>query len=154
MICLIALVIFAVLGIFSARYRTLAKQAFRCVFLKLQFKPCDVELDTKIKSTLTSKLLKRSPSAARFVYKRFEALSWVFTIVFFASLAYTVYGVYNLITIGTCDPNSEVCIFDIGAPACGCENICQCEPGTCESPDYLACEGDCQCQKEACEAGG
>ena len=150
MICLIALFVFAVLGIFSARYRSLARQAFRCVFLKVTFRPCDVELDTKIKSTLTSKLLKRSPRVARFFYKRFELISWAFTIVFFASMAYTVYGLYNLYVYGTCDPHSEVCIFDVGAPACGCENVCQCEVQTCESPEYKACEGDCQCQREVC----
>jgi hypothetical protein len=152
MICLIALFVFAVLGIFSTKYRQLAKEAFRCVFLKIQFKPCDVELDTKIKSTLTSKLLRRSPRAAKFVYKRFELLSLVFTILFFASLAYTVYGLYNLFTIGTCDPNSDFCMFDVGAPACGCVNVCQCGPATCDSPEYTACEGDCQCQREVCQA--
>lgn len=152
MICLIALFVFAVLGVFSTRYRDLAKQAFRCVFLKMTFRPCDVELDTKIKSTLTSKLLKRSPKAARFVYKRFELLSWVFTIIFFASMIYTAYGFYNLFTIGTCDPHSDICPFNVGTPTCGCENICLCDVETCESPAYQACGGNCTCQREVCKA--
>ena len=150
MICIIALFVFAVLGIFSARYRDLAKQAFRCVFLKMTLRPCDVELDTKIKSTITSKLLTRSPRAAKLFYKRFEILSWIFTIVFFASMIYTAYGLYNLFVYGTCDPNSDVCIFNIGAPACGCENVCLCEVEICESPDYIACGDDCDCQREVC----
>jgi len=152
MICIIALVVFGILGLFSARYRSLAKEAFRCVFLRLQFKPCETQLDQKIKSKLTSKLLTRSPRAAKFVYKRFELLSWAFTIIFFASMAYTVYGFYNLFTYGTCDPHSDVCPLSIGAPACGCENICLCEPETCESPEYVAWEGNCSCQREVCKA--
>jgi hypothetical protein len=153
MICLIALFVFALLGVFSAKYRQLAKEAFRCVFLKLQLKPCDVGLDAAIKSTITSKLLKRSPRAARFVYKRFELLSWAFTILFFASMAYTIYSFYNLYAYGTCDPHSDVCPFSISTPVCGCEDTCLCGVGTCESPDYEACGGNCTCQREVCEGG-
>jgi hypothetical protein len=151
MICIIALFICGVLGIFSARYRSIAKEAFRCVFLRLQFKPCETQLDQKIKSKLTSKLLTRSPRTARFVYKRFELLSWAFTIIFFASMAYTVYGFYNLFTYGTCDPHSDICPLSVKPPVCGCEGVCLCEVETCESPEYQACEGDCDCQREVCK---
>lgn len=150
MICIIALFTFGILGIFSARYRSLAKEAFHCVFLRMQFKPCDTQLDQKIKSKLTSKLLRRSPRAARFVYKRFELLSWIFTILLFGSMFYSAYSLYNLYAYGTCDPHSENCPFDIGAPACGCEGVCMCDVETCEGPEYAACEGDCSCQREIC----
>ncbi len=151
MICIIALFVFGVLGIFSARYRSLAKEAFRCVFLRMTFRLCETGLDSKIKSKLTSKLLKRSPRVAKFVYKRFEVLSWIFTIVFFASMAYTVYSFYNLYVYGTCDPHSDVCPLSISAPACGCEGACLCEAEVCETPEYLACEGSCSCQREICK---
>ncbi len=150
MICIIALITFGILGIFSARYRVIAKEAFRCVFQRLQLKACETGLDNRIKSKLTSKLLRRSPRAARFVYKRFELLSWIFTIVLFASMIYSAYGLYNLFVYGTCDPYSENCLFDIGAPACGCEGLCVCDVETCQSPEYAACEGDCSCQREVC----
>ena len=107
-ICIVALVAFSVLSIFSARYRPLAKDAFRCVFLMMTFRPCDVQLETKIKTKITSKLMI-VPKLASFFYKNFKIISWIFTISFFASLAYSAYGIYNLIVFGSCDPNSASC---------------------------------------------
>jgi hypothetical protein len=107
-ICIVALVVFSILGIFSARYRGLAKDAFKCVFLMVQFKPCNVQLEQKIKTKVTAKLMI-IPSLARFFYKNFKIISWIFTISFFASLIYSAYGIYNLLAIGRCDPNSTSC---------------------------------------------
>jgi len=107
-LCIIALIVFSVLGIFSGHYRGLAKDAFKCVFLTIQFKPCNVQLETKIKTKITSKLMV-VPSLARFFYKYFKPISWIFTISFFASLIYSAYGIYNLLAIGRCDPNSTSC---------------------------------------------
>jgi hypothetical protein len=107
-ICIVALVIFSFLSIVSARYRPLAKDAFKCVFLMVQLKPCTVGLEDKIKSKVTSKLM-RLPRLARFFYKNFKYLSWAFTISFFASLAYSAYGIFNLLTIGRCDPSTPYC---------------------------------------------
>jgi hypothetical protein len=107
-ICIVALVVFSFLSIVSARYRPLAKDAFKCVFKMIQFKPCDVQLETKIKTKITSKLMI-IPPLARFFYKYFKPISWAFTISFFASLAYSAYGIYNLIVFGSCDPNSASC---------------------------------------------
>jgi phosphotransferase system glucose/maltose/N-acetylglucosamine-specific IIC component len=104
-ICIVALVVFSILGIFSARYRGLAKDAFKCVFKMIQFKPCDVQLEQKIKSKVASKLM-RIPSLASFFYKNFKIISWIFTIAFFVSLIYSAYGIFNLVVYGTCDPSS------------------------------------------------
>jgi len=107
-ICIVALVVLSFLSIVSARYRPLAKDAFKCVFLMIQLKPCQVGLEEKIKAKVTSKLMV-VPSLARFFYKNFKIISWLFTISFFASLIYSAYGIYNLIAIGRCDPNSASC---------------------------------------------
>jgi len=120
MICLVALFVFAVMGLFSAKYRILAKEAFKCTFLRLTFKPCDTQLDQRIKSKLTSKLLPRVPSLARFVYRNFDLLSTVFTLIFFASTAYSAYSLFNLVTLGTCDPNG-VCVITVIAGLCSLE---------------------------------
>ena len=110
-ICIIALIVFSFLSIVSARYRPLAKDAFKCVFLMVQFKPCNVQLEQKIKSKVAAKLM-RVPSLARFFYKNFKFMSWLFTIAFFASLFYSAYGIYNLIVFGTCDPSSpSTCVI-------------------------------------------
>jgi len=112
-LCLVAMVVFSILGIFSAKWRKIAKESFQCVFKMIQFKPCDVQLEEKIKSKVTSKLMK-VPQLAKFFYKNFKVISWIFTIAFFASLFYTVYSLYNLFAFGSCSPGST-CIFNPNA---------------------------------------
>lgn len=113
-LCLVAMIVFGILGIFSAKYRELAREAFGCFFKTIQLKPCDTKLDQRIKSKLTSKIMDYSPWLAKGVYKNFVFLSWVFTILFFASTAYSAYSVYNLVVYGSCSPGSY-CIFNPGA---------------------------------------
>lgn len=108
-ICLVAFATFSFLGIFSVRYRELAKESLKCVFRMVTLRKCETKLDQRIKAKLTVKLIKKSPRLARFVYKNFALLSWLFTIIFFASLIYSVYSVYNLLVIGRCSP--EVCVL-------------------------------------------
>lgn len=159
MICVLAMVVFAFMGIFSARYRKLAKEAFRCTFLKLTFKPCDSKLDQRIKSKITSKLMPKHPKGAKFMYKHFDAISYVFVLIFFLSMAYTGYAVYNLAVHGSCTPeNPDACVFTPEAEGCAPEPTdcapCLCDDLTCESPDYVACEGNCSCREEMCPSGG
>jgi thiol-disulfide isomerase/thioredoxin len=116
------MVVFGVLGIFSAKYRALAKEAFGCFFKTIQLKPCDSKLDQRMKSKLTAKIMRYSPWLAKVIYKNFEVLSWVFTILFFASLAYSAYSVYNLVVYGSCSPGS-FCIFNPGVNVTG-SNVC------------------------------
>jgi hypothetical protein len=112
-LCLVALLIFSVLSIWSAKYRTLSKEAFRCVTRMVTLRPCDVQIETKIKAKITSKLMI-VPALARFFYKNFKILSWIFTISFFASLAYSAYSIYNLLVFGSCSPGEPCVITDIG----------------------------------------
>ena len=99
-ICIVALVVFSVLSIFSARYRPLAKDAFKCFYKMATLRPCDVRLEEKIKAKMTSKLM--------FV-PNFKIISWIFTIAFFASLIYSAYGIYNLLVFGYCEPGNPSC---------------------------------------------
>lgn len=116
MICIIALIVLAILSIFSAKYRPHAKEALNCVARRLTLRPCTVRFDQNVKAKITSKLLQKSPGLARFTHKHFEAISWVFTVVLFLSLAYSAYGIGNLIIYGTCDPVTNQCIFDPQEP--------------------------------------
>jgi hypothetical protein len=111
-ICIVALAVFSILGIFSATYRKLAKEAFSCVGRMLIFRPCKTNLEQRIKSKIAIKLMK-IPPLARFFYKYFKVLSWIFTISFFVSMAYSAYGIYNLIVYGSCQPGS-VCVITQG----------------------------------------
>ena len=115
MICILALVVFSILAIFSASYRPLAGEAFDCVFRKVTFRKCRTNLDQRLKSQITGKLMRRHPLIARFVYKRFEILSWIFVILFIASLAYSAYGGYNYALYGNCygpEDTGGFCIYN------------------------------------------
>src|SRR3989338_6891509 len=114
MICLIALLVFGVLGIFSASYRKLAKEALECVLLRVTLRKCESGLDQRIKSALTGKMMAKSPAVAGFLYKYFEWLSWFFVMVMVVRLGYTAYGGYNYYKYGNCNgPESTgFCIFD------------------------------------------
>ncbi|MBR9681514.1 MAG: thioredoxin domain-containing protein [Candidatus Altiarchaeota archaeon] len=114
MICILALVVFGTLSIFSARHRPLAKEAFDCVFRKLTLRKCESGLDLRLKSQLTGKLLRRHPRFAKIIYKNFELLSLAFTLLFLISFVYMGIGGYNYYLYGDCNgPNeSGFCIFD------------------------------------------
>ena len=101
-ICIIALPILAILGLFSLRYRTLAWEAFYCLFRTMAFKPCNTGLDNRIKSKFTAKLMW-SPPIARGFYKYFELLSWIFVILMLASAVASGYGLYNYARYGNCN---------------------------------------------------
>ena len=108
-VCIIAMGVFAVMGIFSAKYRQLAKDAFSCVKEMFLFKPCTTKLDDRIKNKITGKLM-RVPALARFFYRNFAILSWVFTITFAVSSAYSALAIYNLVRYGSCTPsNPKAC---------------------------------------------
>jgi hypothetical protein len=113
-VCIVAMVVFAFCGIFSARYRRWFRQALGCVTRRLTLRPCNADFQTALKAKITSKLMNRHPKLAGFSYRHFEAISAVFTVVMFISLAYTAYGMYNLAVYGTCDPVTGNCIFNPG----------------------------------------
>jgi len=114
MICIIALVVFGILGIFSASYRVIAKEAFDCVFKRLTLRKCTTGLDKRLKAQITGKLMKSLPKFGAFVYKYFEIISWFFTILLLTSLFLSGQAVYRYAVYGNCNgPNSnEFCIFD------------------------------------------
>ncbi|MBU1201588.1 MAG: DsbA family protein [Nanoarchaeota archaeon] len=114
MICIIALFVFGILGVFSAKYRLIAKEAFDCVFRKLTFRRCDSRLDSRLKAQITGKLMKRHQGLGRQIYKNFEIISWIFTILLFVSLFYSGQGIYYFAKYGNCNgpDNNGFCIFD------------------------------------------
>lgn len=125
--CIVAMVVFGFLGIFSARYRTYAREAFRCFARLATLRPCNTQFDQEMKARITARLMVRSPRLARGVYAHFGAISIVFAIVMFASLGYSAYSAYNLVALGTCDPSSPgQCIFNPAEPntvTCPFENL-------------------------------
>ncbi|MFA5105662.1 MAG: thioredoxin domain-containing protein [Candidatus Micrarchaeia archaeon] len=102
-LCFVALAVFAVLSIFSAKYRPLFKRSLQCVFLKATLRPCDTGLDEEIKAQSIAGLMKLSPKAANALNRHFQAFSFIFTILFFASLFFAAQGIYNFMIYGNCN---------------------------------------------------
>jgi len=168
MICFIALIVFAILAIFSTKYRAYFKEALDCVARKATLRKCTTSFDKKMKMKVTSKISKRNKKVGRIVYKNFDIITWIITIVsiiiMIYSLWYGVFGVYNFYAFGNCNgPDSdEFCAYNAlsGGPvpnpnvstaniltACDENGFCSAE---CNAPDFNACEGDCTCGEHTC----
>lgn len=113
-LCLVALVVFSVMSIWSAKYRRLAREAFKCVTKTLMLSPCDMAFEQKVKAKVTAKLLNISPTLARGFYQNFRIFAWAFTASFFVSLFITAYSFYNYAVYGSCDPGEPCYITALG----------------------------------------
>lgn len=101
--CLIGLVVFGILGIFSAKYRELAKEAFACAFDMVRLRPCTTGFDNKMKMKLSTSLSKINPVLGKVIYQYFTLLSWLTILLMVVSLFWVGQGVYNYIQFGNCN---------------------------------------------------
>jgi hypothetical protein len=102
-LCLLALPIFAVLSIFSVKYRKLTKDSLECLFKTVTLRKCSSGLDDRIRSDVTGTFLKYSPSTARFFYKNYKIISWIILILFLWSTYASGVGIYNYAVHGNCN---------------------------------------------------
>ena len=102
-LCIIALPIFAILGIFSLKYRKLTAEALDCLFRTATLRKCRSGLDDKIKSAMTGKAMKFSPKLARLIYRNYKLISWIILIILMWSLYGTSVGIYNYYLYGNCN---------------------------------------------------
>ena len=147
MICIIALIVFGILSIFSASYRPLAKEAFDCVFRRVTLRKCNTGFDVKVKSKIVGKLMNKSPGLARGVHKYFEFISWFFVILFFVSLVFSAEGVYNIIVYDNCYgpiDESGFCILT-GTGGEVVEEVIDCGDPLCDGGGCELCGEDCNC---------
>ena len=114
MLCVASLVVLGLLSLFSAKYRGPAKEALDCVFRRVTLRPCNTGFDVKVRSSIVSTLLTKSPRMARFFNQRFELLSWIFVLIFVISLGWSVRSVYLFWSTGSCNGlnQSGFCAFD------------------------------------------
>lgn len=152
MFCLIALIVFSILGIFSVTHRQLAKEAFDCVFRRITLRPCNTGFDQKIKGKIVGRFLNKFPKLAKSINRFWEPIAWLLVIVFFASMFLSGQAVYNLVQYKTCDPvNPQNCILstDIDeecSPSNRCDPCgCGVDGVNCQSPDYTSCGGEENC---------
>lgn len=139
-LCFIALPVFAILGIFSLKYRHLAKDALNCLFKTVTLRKCESGLDDRIKSGIAGTLLKFSPRTAGFVYKHYKFISWVVLILFTWSAIQGGIGTYNLIQYGNCYGPEETgfCVFDPLGAHSGCSEIHIEKPKVVKYPEVQA----------------
>ncbi|MDA3839520.1 MAG: thioredoxin domain-containing protein [Patescibacteria group bacterium] len=114
MFCFIALLVFSILGIFSATHRKFAKEAFDCVFRRVTFRPCNTGFREKVRGIILVALMRRSSFFAKIFNKYFELIAWIFFILMIASTAYVARGGYNFYLYGNCNGINEdgFCLFD------------------------------------------
>lgn len=118
MFCIAAFIIFAILGIFSASYRSLAKKAWGCVLRRLTFRPCDMNVQEEIKSRLVGKFILTKPRLARFINRFAGAFAWAFVVLSVWSLVIVINSGLNLFVYDTCNPNNpESC--SLAGEGCG-----------------------------------
>lgn len=112
--CIVAFIVLGIMSIFSAAYRSLAKEAFDCVFRRVTLRPCNTGFQEKIKASFTAKFVQRAPWLARLINKYFELLSWVFIIITLASLFFAGRGLYNYYLYGSCNGLNDtgLCLLD------------------------------------------
>ncbi len=114
MFCIVAFVILAILGIFSASNRAMAREAFDCVARRVTLRPCNTGFDEKMKAKILGVVITRSETGAMFLSKNFEILSWAFFILTMASSIYSVRSLYLFYVTGSCNGvnSSSFCVFD------------------------------------------
>jgi hypothetical protein len=114
MFCIASFLVLSILGIFSASNRQLAREALDCVLRRVTFRPCNTGFDQKMKAKLVGGVLTRSETAASFINKNFEVLSWIFIIFFAVSSFFAVRGIYYYYVYGSCNGLNQTgfCAFD------------------------------------------
>ncbi len=152
-LCFIALPIFLLLGIFSVKYRILARDAFECIGRTITFRKCKSQLDERIKSHLTGKIIKISPKFGMFIYRKFQIISIIFIILMIASLFFSITGLFNYLKYGNCYGPGENSYFCPYADLFGTqESFTLCDPELCSNPACSCQKGDeCICEvNETC----
>ena len=113
-LCLIALPIFAILGIFSVKYRKLTLDALDCLFRTATLRKCRSGVDDKIRADVSGTILKYSPKVAKMFYRHYKIVTFIVLIIFLWSAYEGGIGTYNYIVYGNCNgPESAgFCVFD------------------------------------------
>jgi len=118
MFCIAAFIVFVVVGIFSVRYRRLAKKAWSCVARKITFRPCEIGFKEDTKNLLIGKLIFTRPRLAKFLDKWIEFFATIFVVLSVWSLVVVLQSGLYLFVYDTCTPkNAESC--SLGGESCG-----------------------------------
>lgn len=125
MVCIAAFIILAIIGIFSAKYRKLTKEAWGCVARKLTLRPCDSNFKDDVKNSILSRVVIKQPKMVKFTSIAIEVGAFLIVVLTIWSLLVAVKSGISLYVYGTCEPsNAASCSLD-SSEACSIdkENI-------------------------------
>lgn len=122
MFCIAAFIVLAIISIFSASHRKLAKKAWGCTMRRITFRPCDTSFKEEAKSKLLSHVAKRTPKLVKAADIGIEIASFALVILTIWSILSVMYSGLNLFVWGTCTPN-QASSCSLGAETCSIDKV-------------------------------
>jgi len=117
MFCIAAFIVLAIISIFSASHRKLAKKAWSCTMRRMTFRPCDTSFKEEAKSKLLSHVAKRTPRLVKAADIGIEVASFALVVLTVWSILSVLNSGLNLFVWGTCTPN-QASSCGLGAETC------------------------------------
>lgn len=122
MFCIAAFIVLAIISIFSASHRKLAKQALSCTLRRVTLRPCDSSFKEETKNKLLSHVANKTPKLVKAADIGIEIASFLLVILTVWSLAVSIESGLNLFVWGTCNPsNASSC--SLSAETCSIDKV-------------------------------
>lgn len=122
MFCIAAFIILAIISIFSASHRKLAKKAWSCTLRRVTLRPCDSSFKEETKNQILSHVASRKPGLVKAADISIEVASFIFVTLTIWSLFYVLVAGLNLFVWGTCTPNNASSC-SLGAETCSISKV-------------------------------
>ncbi len=122
MFCIAAFIVLAIVSIFSASQRKLAKKAWDCTLHRITFRPCDTNFKEEAKSKLLSHVAKRTPRLVKAADIGIEVASFLLVILTVWSILSVLNSGLNLFVWGTCNP-SQSSSCSLSSETCSIEKV-------------------------------
>lgn len=106
MFCIAAFIVLLLVGIVSAKYRRYVSKAWRCVWRKVTFRPCDTSFKEEIKNHLLARVAIKNPRLVKPAGIGLEIAAWIVVILTVWSLFIAIKSSVNLYVYGTCNPSN------------------------------------------------
>lgn len=106
MFCIAAFIVLAIISIFSASHRKLAKKAWSCTLRRVTLRPCDSSFKEETKNKLLARVANRTPRLIKLADVSIEVVSFIFVVLTVWSLLSVIMSGVNLFVWGTCTPNN------------------------------------------------
>jgi len=106
MFCIAAFIVLAIISIFSASQRKLAKKAWSCTMRRVTFRPCDSSFKEETKNKILSHVANKTPRLVKVADIGIEVASFALVIFTIWSLLVVIQSGLNLFVWGTCNPSN------------------------------------------------